>query len=1036
MEKKDENNFVGHKLNGSNYQLWKFQMNAYMKARGLTDNVQGKEPSTNASAQILAEYERNEGKSMNALIQSLDSERANFVLSCTTAKQMVDKLSSIYEKNSEIRVMNLYEEYFSLKMKEDDSVANYVSKVNQLASEIEAQGEKLSDKMKMCRIISSLPNKFNNYKTVWYNTKESRTLDTMLSSLQLEEDNLKKNDANDGVQSNVAFAAKAKYKSKSKKPVNIDELKKKTKCNVCQQVGHWARECPQNKNGSKPSKKQKEKNDLAFYATINSDNNSKSDIWIADSGASSHMSFHYEWFTEYSKYSEKRVVQIANNECLAIHGVGTILIECRINGKWEPRRLEKVLYVPDLKQNLFSTAAVTSKGFKMLISKDGCKLLDAQNDIKAVGVKDETNQLRMEFRRRIDECANTAAVSLQQWHRRLGHINVDCIKKMYNGSLVNGLNLSDNNKFFCDDCQFGKMTRSSHRLTPERPAKRGEFLHADLCGPMEEEGIGGIRFYLLIKDEATSFRYIFFLHSKNEVYDNLCNFIPMVNNTIGSRIKHIRFDNGLEFVNKNVKNLLSKEGIVWERISPYTPEQNGRIERDNRTIQESARTMLIASGLKKYLWPEAVRAAVYMLNRSTNSKCIDSTPFEKWFDSKPELGHVKIFGSECFVQIPKQLGRKKWDPKAKKVYLVGFEPTSKNYRLFDPNNRKIFVSCNVRFNETESKIIFTDEDDEVIKETSEVTNEKLTVTNNKNDQEDDVHETNSDHDIVTDNEENQVNDESNKIIRKNDRYNLRPIIKAPDRLVESSYSAVVIEPVNYEEALQSSERDQWQKAIDDELNSLHVNETWELVKRPKNVNIVGCKWVFKRKPSANGNTFKARLVAKGFSQREGVDFNETFSPVVRYDSIRTILSIAAIEDWEIMQFDVKTAFLNGDLDTTIYMEVPEGVEAKNNSIVCCLKKSLYGLKQASRVWNETFTKFLKDYNMIQSAADSCVFRGETNGQKVILLLYVDDGLVLSSSEQALKDVMDHLLNNFKITKGFENHYVGIAIKYQLQPITM
>lgn len=269
------------------------------------------------------------------------------------------------------------------------------------------------------------------------------------------------------------------------------------------------------------------------------------------------------------------------------------------------------------------------------------------------------------------------------------------------------------------------------------------------------------------------------------------------------------------------------------------------------------------------------------------------------------------------------------------------------------------------------------------------------------------------------------NDETISNERINSHYGLRPTIKAPDRLIVTGYSAVVIEPVNYEEALQSSEQKQWQKAIDDELYSLNVNETWEMVQRPKGVNIVGCKWVFKLKPGSNGSVFKARLVAKGFSQREGVDFSETFAPVVRYDSIRTILSVAAIEDWEIMQFDVKTAFLYGNLDTSIYMEVPKGVSVNDKNIVCRLKKSLYGLKQASRVWNEKFTKFLKDFNMLQSQSDGCVFQGEINGQKVILLLYVDDGLVLSSSLEALEKVIDHLSSNFLITKGYENHYVGI-----------
>lgn len=156
---------------------------------------------------------------------------------------------------------------------------------------------------------------------------------------------------------------------------------------------------------------------------------------------------------------------------------------------------------------------------------------------------------------------------------------------------------------------------------------------------------------------------------------------------------------------------------------------------------------------------------------------------------------------------------------------------------------------------------------------------------------------------------------------------------------------------------------------------MHENKTWELVKKPQGVNIVGCKWVFKMKPSSNGIIFKIRFVANGYSQQEGLDFIETFSPVVRYDYIRIILPIAAIKDLKIVQFDVKkTAFLNGDLN--------------DRNLVCCLKKSRYDLKQAPKIWNEKFITFLKEFNMIQSDEDNCVFRGTTGNEKVVLLLYL------------------------------------------------
>lgn len=147
---------------------------------------------------------------------------------------------------------------------------------------------------------------------------------------------------------------------------------------------------------------------------------------------------------------------------------------------------------------------------------------------------------------------------------------------------------------------------------------------------------------------------------------------------------------------------------------------------------------------------------------------------------------------------------------------------------------------------------------------------------------------------------------------------------------------------------------------------------------------------------------------------------------MRYDSVRVVLSIAAIFDMEITQFDVKTAFLNGTLEEIIYMKVPEGVKHKDGQ-VCRLKRSLYGLKQSSRVWNSRFVDFIKDCNLEQSLSDPCVFYGEICGEKVILLLYVDDGLLLSRSQKAIDTLIEKLRNEFKITLGKANYYVGIEI---------
>ena len=229
---------------------------------------------------------------------------------------------------------------------------------------------------------------------------------------------------------------------------------------------------------------------------------------------------------------------------------------------------------------------------------------------------------------------------------------------------------------------------------------------------------------------------------------------------------------------------------------------------------------------------------------------------------------------------------------------------------------------------------------------------------------------------------------------------------------------VDMEPKTYQEAINSNEADQWVKAIQEEMDSLRKNETWELVTKPKDRKVVGSKWVFKRKQGTLGNEaprYKARLVAKGFSQKEGVDYNEIFSPVVKHSSIRLLLAFVAHEDLELDQLDVKTAFLHGELDELIYMQPPEGFgEGIKDGQVCLLKKSLYGLKQSPRQWYKRFDKYMLDIGFNRSSHDGCVYFKLTDDSMVYLLLYVDDMLVACKEKRHLEQVKEILKAKFEM----------------------
>nr|GEX64102.1 retrotransposon protein, putative, Ty1-copia subclass [Tanacetum cinerariifolium] len=227
------------------------------------------------------------------------------------------------------------------------------------------------------------------------------------------------------------------------------------------------------------------------------------------------------------------------------------------------------------------------------------------------------------------------------------------------------------------------------------------------------------------------------------------------------------------------------------------------------------------------------------------------------------------------------------------------------------------------------------------------------------------------------------------------------------------------EPTNYLEAISSPECDKWVMAMEDEVENLHKNKTWELVKLPKEKRVISYKWLFKVQdgmPGVESNGYKSRYVVCGFDQREGIDFNDVFSLVVRHTSIRVLLSIVALQDLELEQLDVKTTFLHGHLEEEIYVEKPEGFKVpRKEDHVCRLKKSLYGLKQSPRKWYKRFDSFMIGHGYDRCSYDECVYlRKFSNGSFLYLVLYMDDMLIAAPNKDQIKELKYQLSNEFNM----------------------
>lgn len=360
--------------------------------------------------------------------------------------------------------------------------------------------------------------------------------------------------------------------------------------------------------------------------------------------------------------------------------------------------LEPVLYVPNLgPHNLFSVPAVTSKGYHVSMGFDYAHItksdvtlsgkregnryvldvyvnfpnglsdwppLDERHALRAYDSQESSDQERAEAnasegasapadagarnsaRNYDDESASfigtDAALiadkqTLKRWHERLAHISPSKIAEMAQTGAVVGLpHLTMEDDFFCEPCVMGKMHRKPFSKAERRSCKPGEFIHSDLCGPMEHPSLSGSRYYAVFKDEATRYRYVRCMQRKDQLLDELQRFVTQVQADTGNRVIRLRTDNGGEYDNKRVDEFLELQGIVHEKTAPYTSEQVGIAEREHRTIMNLARSMLSSSSLPPSLWAEAVTTAAYVMNRVPNRKDKNITPYEKVFGEKPD----------------------------------------------------------------------------------------------------------------------------------------------------------------------------------------------------------------------------------------------------------------------------------------------------------------------------------------------------------------------------------------------------------------
>jgi hypothetical protein len=438
----------------------------------------------------------------------------------------------------------------------------------------------------------------------------------------------------------------------------------------------------------------------------------------------------------------------------------------------------------------------------------------------------------------------------------------------------------------------------------------------------------------------------------------------------------------------------------------------------NRTLMEKARSMLSGAGLGQEFWAEAVGTTCYLVNRSPSSALDDKTPHEVWSGKKPSLQHLRVFGCDAYVHVPKE-NRSKLDNKDEKCIFIGYKDGVKGYKLWNPETKKTVYSRDVVFREVKdvSKQEFPPMQDELEKIELELDDAK-----SESSEEEEAEEA-----------EEEEEEPHTPVLRRSVRDRRQPErYSPPDFHSNFSLSITDDDPRTVREAVNSEDSKLWKKAMVEEMDALDKNEAWDIVELPAGRKSVGSKWLFKKKFNAQGKVekYKARLVAKGYSQVEGIDFGEIFSPVAKLTSIRFLLSIAAAFDLEVEQMDVKTTFLHGDLEEEIYMKQPEGFVVKGKKeLVCKLKKSLYGLKQSPRMWYQKFDTYILGLGFVRSRADHCVYSKQVGNHFIYVVLYVDDMLLVGNNMDVIKEVKSQLSSKFDMKDlGAANFILGMEIK--------
>lgn len=1056
----EKNFLLFPKLSSDNYGVWSFKMEALLQQKGVFYTIKNEKPT---DKEEIKKWNRDNLIAKSQMILYVEDNQIIHIKNAEHAKDIWEILKNEFQSSSVSVKIRLYKKLFKSQLAFGGSMRQHLNEILNIIDQLAVLGSKMDEDMQVSCILASLNSDYASVVTGIEAWDEARLKLINVKSLLVQEYE----------KMTTAIGASKTFNS----TVITDNRLVKTNphanliCNYCKRPGHIEKNCYkrcyamdraryQEEIKAKIDKKAKQDALKSIQDFVQSQDD-KMVEWYVDSGASKHICNQLSLF--YSIQDTNKEVIVANGLKIKADGIGNIYLRAQDQDKNELHiHLKEVLYFKSQKfSNLISVSKLATENLHIRFKKNICLISDANKEITIK--TDEIGLYTLRGSRlSISSCLLSSegeSACIHEWHKRLSHRNLEDIKRFQNrGIKFKKCNCND----ICESCIKGKLSRKSFPKQASETNQVLDIIVSDVCGPMRVTSMYGYRYILTFTDVSSGFTEVKFLRQKSEVASRTIQFIESLKVKFASKPKVFRSDQGTEYINNHLQDYFQDQGIHIQYTVGYAPEQNGVAERKNRTLIQVARTILFESKLPEFLWPEAVNEACYNLNRVLSKSSKEITPYEKFYNKTQEFNDFHVFGGRIYIKIPDE-HRTKFNSKAREAIYVGHDNHAKGYRVYFPESRTVKVSRDIVF--LEERISKHKSNKNPLQDFKVVTNQNQETKidqpvyeeENQNqvpnaypivpyipdqvEQDDDLpeqaivnpnQEQNNDDEEFHDAEDNPIQDPiqvpQQEALRRSQRNNAG---KAPDYLQDFEVYQVSItipEPSTYREAIQSQESNKWIEAMEQEINSLNQNQAWTLVDLPKSRTPVGSKWVFKRKEDQHGNIveYKARLVAQGFSQKYGEDYDEVFAPVTKSSTFRLLLSISGSRGYQIKHFDIKTAFLNGELQEEIYLKQPPGFKISDQ--VYKLKKSLYGLKQAARVWNQMINQVLIQDGFVQGQADMCLYIKHFKGKSCYIIIHVDDMLVAGTDLEIINQVYFNLAKHFQVKDlGSAKFFLGISI---------